>query len=206
MTKTWLHSLAIFFFTLVLSVSVSAAVKRPFVVGGVTIDPSRKVADAPLTKALEYFEKYKNQFSNQKYIVVIDFSKHSSQRRFFLINMEDGSVAAFRTSHGSGSDPSNTGYAQRFSNVEGSKASSLGFYRTLNTYYGQHGYSLRLQGLSPTNSNAYTRAIVVHGAKYVYEDRAYAGRSWGCPALDDGISTIVINKIKDGALMYAWTK
>lgn len=66
--------------------------------------------------------------------------------------------------------------------------SSLGVYRTAETYQGKHGYSLRLDGLSPgQNSNARKRAIVVHGADYASPRhlRKYdkLGRSWGCPAL-----------------------
>ena len=38
-------------------------------------------------------------------------------------------------------------YATSFSNREGSFKSSLGFYKTENTYYGKNGYSLVLDGL-----------------------------------------------------------
>lgn len=47
--------------------------------------------------------------------------------------------------------------------------SSLGIYRCAETYEGKHGYSMRLDGLEPTNSLARERAIVIHSADYVSE-------------------------------------
>lgn len=168
------------------------------------VDPKGIVPDKPLRQALTYFEKYKSRFPNKEYMVVIDFTKHSSRDRFFLINLKTGNVETYVTSHGKGSDPNNTGYAKKFSNTSGSKATSLGFYRTAGTYYGDNGRSMRLDGLSSTNSNARSRAIVVHGASYVSESSRRAGRSWGCPALDNGVRDRVIDRIKNGALLYAW--
>ena len=78
--------------------------------------------------------------------------------------------------------------------------SSLGFYRTLTTYNGKHGYSLKLAGLSPTNSNAEARAIMMHPADYVV-DGVRAGRSWGCTAIDPKTSKDVIDRVKNGSIM-----
>ena len=81
--------------------------------------------------------------------------------------------------------------AERFSNIEGSKMSSLGLFQATDTYYGNNGYSLRLRGLDAGfNDNALSRAIVMHGAPYVSEAIAARlgrlGRSWGCPAVRHG--------------------
>lgn len=168
------------------------------------LDPKGLVPARALSQAVAYLTKYANDFQNQNYLVVIDFSQHSSKKRFYLVNLRNGDVEPYLTAHGSGSDSDGDGWANRFSNAEGSKASSLGFYRTLGTYSGKWGYSMLLQGLSSTNSNAYDRAIVVHGASYVSEKDRRAGRSWGCPALDMSVRTSIINRIKGGALMYAW--
>lgn len=78
----------------------------------------------------------------------------------------------------------------------------LGFYLTAETYFGEHDYSLRLDGLTTTNSNARARAIVIHGATNV-RNLPLIGRSYGCPALEEGETTSVIDMIKKGALMYA---
>ena len=133
--------------------------------------------------------------------MIVDFSLPSNRKRLFLFDLSKGTVERYLTSHGSGSDPRNSGFANSFSNEPNSKKSSLGLYLTLNVYYGQHGRSLRLRGLDPSNSNAEERAIVMHPADYVSEARSYAGRSWGCTALDPAVADRVINRIQGGALM-----
>jgi hypothetical protein len=105
--------------------------------------------------------------------------------------------------HGSGSDKANDGYAEKFSNVSGSNASSLGFYMTAETYNGKHGLSLRLDGLSSTNSNVRARAVVIHGASYVSDSDIKAGRSWGCPAVSMASKDKVIKMLKGGSIIYA---
>src|SRR5438034_508755 len=52
-----------------------------------------------------------------------------------------------------------------FSNEPESNKTSVGFYTTLGTYSGDHGYSLRLEGQEiGFNNNALERDIVVHSA------------------------------------------
>lgn len=166
------------------------------------LDPQKLVPKTLLAKTLDYFLKNKTKIKNQNYIVVIDFKQHSSKERFYLIDMETGHVETYLTAHGKNSDPNYTGYATQFSNEEGSLMSSVGYYLTAETYYGSKGFSLKLDGLSSTNSNARSRAIVIHGAAYVTPG-SIIGRSWGCPALEERYNEEVINKIKGGALIYA---
>ncbi|KHD89862.1 MAG: hypothetical protein OM95_02050 [Bdellovibrio sp. ArHS] len=167
------------------------------------VDPMYIVPTEPLEEALIYFHKNKSSFKNQSVISVLDFSQKSTQKRWYFINMATGSVWNVHVSHGKGSDSNHDGYAEKFSNVSGSNASSLGFYRTAETYQGSNGYSLRLDGLSSTNSNARARAIVVHGASYVQDTNVIQGRSWGCPAVSSENRDKVINLIKGGSLIYA---
>ena len=167
------------------------------------LDPKRLVDDGLLEKAVLYFDANLTKTKNQNYLSVIDFSKKSTKSRFFIINMKTGEVLAIHTSHGKGSDANHDGYAESFSNASGSNQSSLGFYRTAETYSGKHGLSLRLDGLSSTNSRARSRAIVLHGAGYVKESSVIQGRSWGCPAVAMDLRDSVIAKIKGGSLIYA---
>ncbi len=171
------------------------------------LDPNHLVPTGLLEKAVVYFDQNKSRFANKSFIVVCDFSINSKNKRFFIINLATGAVAAYAVAHGSGSDPDNDGNATKFSNVDGSNASSVGFYRTAETYTGKHGYSLRIDGLSSTNSNVRGRAIVIHGANYVeasyIRSAGHAGRSWGCFAVAESLKAEVINKIKGGALIYA---
>lgn len=158
----------------------------------------RNVYDA----AVAYYKKHSAEFAVKRYVVVIDFSQHSSKRRWYLFDLETRKVERYLTTHGKNSDPDDDGLATEFSNTPESLQSSLGAYRTLHSYDGKYGYSMRLDGLEESNSNAQPRAIVVHPATYVSEKDEKAGRSWGCPALDKTVSKKIIDRIKDGALLY----
>lgn len=152
-------------------------------------------------KAARYYEDNKRDLANARYVSIIDFSLNASKKRWFLFDLKTKKVEKFLTSVGRGSDPDGDGNATAFSNVPGSNQSSLGFYKTAETYTGSNGYSMRLDGLSSTNSKARSRAIVVHPAEYVNESTPWAGRSEGCPALDPDVSKSVIDRIKGNSLM-----
>ena len=66
------------------------------------LDPRAVVPDVPLKQALAYFDKNKDQFPNQSWLVVIDFTKHSSKDRFYLVNIQSGDVETYLTAHGRG--------------------------------------------------------------------------------------------------------
>lgn len=167
------------------------------------VDPSAEVPRGLLEDALIYYDVNSELLDNPRYITVIDFSQHSSKRRLYVVDMEEGSVERHVVAHGSGSDSDNDGVPTSFSNVFNSHESSLGFYLTAETYSGKWGLSLRLDGLSETNSNVRPRAIVMHGASYVVDGKSKQGRSWGCPAVPLSERTKLIGKLKDGSLMYA---
>lgn len=166
------------------------------------LDPDGIVPKSLLAKTLNYFDQNKAKIKNKNFIAVIDFKQHNSKERFYIIDMQSGHVERYLTAHGKNSDPDYDGYATIFSNTPGSEMSSQGFYLTAETYQGSHGLSLALDGLSTTNSNARSRAIVIHGATYVTPG-SKIGRSWGCPALDMRYYVEVINQIKNGVLIYA---
>lgn len=146
------------------------------------------------------------RIDNAEYLTIIDFSQSSRKKRFYLINIEDKKLVENTfVAHGKNSGVDE---AKSFSNIHESNQSSLGFYLTKATYTGKHGLSLRLSGLEKGfNDNAEARAIVVHGADYVNAGRvngAFMGRSLGCPALPQEISSEVISKIKDGSLLFVY--
>ncbi len=142
-----------------------------------------------------------------RHLAVIDYSLPSTQPRLWIFDVVRGRLLHQElVAHGR-----NTGerLAERFSNVEGSKMSSLGLYQTAETYYGSNGYSLRLRGLDAGfNDNALSRAIVMHGAPYVSaaiaERLGRIGRSWGCPAVRPEVARTVIDTLKGGALLFAY--
>lgn len=140
------------------------------------------------------------------YAFLIDFDQHSKNKRGYLLNLKNGSVKSYHVAHGRGSDKNHNGYATSFSNVDGSHKSSLGLYITAETYGGKHGLSLKLDGQEGVNDNARSRYIVMHGASYMSQSHikqhGKAGRSHGCPAVDNSVRTDLINKLKGGSLYY----
>ncbi|MBB6486853.1 murein L,D-transpeptidase catalytic domain-containing protein [Rhizobium lusitanum] len=148
--------------------------------------------------------------SHPRFWGVIDFRQRSDQKRFHIFDIEAKSVNSYLCAHGKGSDLENTGFATSFSNEDGSNMSSLGVYQCAETYIGEHGYSMKLDGLEPTNNLARHRVIVVHSADYVSDDFAQrnrrVGRSLGCPAVDAAFSEEIINCLKMGSFLIAWTK
>ena len=140
-------------------------------------------------------------------LTVIDFSKPSTEPRMWVYDLRTRALLFVEhVSHGRGSGRA---MATAFSNVPESNRSSLGLYRTAETYIGKHGYSLRLDGLEAgINDRARDRAIVMHGAAYVNATAAkaqgYLGRSLGCPALRPEITREVIDAIKGGGLLFAY--
>ncbi len=145
---------------------------------------------------------------NDDVISIVDFSLPSSAKRLFVIDLNSYRIL-YNTyvahGHNSGRE-----YANQFSNKPESNKSSLGFYKTLGTYMGGHGYSLKLEGLERgINDNANRRDIVIHGAAYVSEalirSQGYIGRSQGCPALPEKMHKPIINKIKDGSCLFIYS-
>jgi hypothetical protein len=144
---------------------------------------------------------------NDKIITIIDYSKPSSSKRLFVIDLANRKIK-YKTlvAHGKNSGENKAGI---FSNDSGSLKSCLGFFLTNETYNGENGYSLMLDGLEPgINDNARMRSIVIHGASYVSEEfiKKYGrlGRSWGCPALPQDLSKQIIDFISKGSCLFIY--
>jgi hypothetical protein len=166
--------------------------------------PSKEVLDL----AMEGWGKLGQNLRSQ-ILTVIDFSLPSTAKRLWVIDPVKGLILNHTlVSHGRNSGEL---LAKNFSNRPESYQSSLGFYKTGETYQGKHGYSLRLDGLEKGfNDQARNRAIVIHGADYAKEEFAKStgrlGRSLGCPALPPELSALVIDLIKNGSLLFIYGK
>jgi len=163
-----------------------------------------------VARAIEFVLR---QPSDHPRAAVLDFSPHSSTPRFHLVDRMSGRVLqSFRVAHGHASEgPRNDGYAEVFSNVPDSNTSSLGLYRTAETYISAvyPGLAMRMDGLSPTNSNARSRFIVIHAAKYMEPEPSKGKKAWR-PGLSDGCFVFskadrdaVVSSLEGGALIYA---
>lgn len=169
-----------------------------------------KAADRPplLDKALAALDAQGSRITQRDLIGLVDFSAHSSEPRFQLVDVASGEIAAtYLVAHGRGSDPGHSGYLESFSNVHGSNASSRGSYRIANIYYGKYGRSRRLIGLDPDNDQALDRAIVMHGADYVspglIDTQGRIGRSFGCFSLAQDKIGEALDRLSEGCLLYA---
>ena len=140
-------------------------------------------------------------------LAVIDFSRPSSERRLWIFDLQQRRLLLKDfVAHGM---KSGENLATQFSNLVGSHQSSLGLFRTAESYSGKHGYSLRMDGLEPgVNDLARERAIVIHPADYVnpawIATQGRIGRSQGCPAVRPEVARMVVDSLKGGQFMFSW--
>lgn len=167
---------------------------------------ARQVYDYAIN-GLNYMKEI-GKVANDHIISIVDFSKPSTQKRLYVIDLKNFKVL-FNTyvAHGQNSGRE---YANQFSNVAESYKSSPGFYETADTYNGKNGYSMHLIGIERgINDNAYARDIVMHGAPYVSEgtihSMGFLGRSWGCPAVPEKLTKPIIDKIKNGTCLFIYS-
>jgi hypothetical protein len=162
---------------------------------------------AILAAVTAYFNAKRQHLTDKPLVTIVDYSVPSNKRRLAVADVETGKVLFYTyVAHGKGSGLT---YATHFSNTPGTDASSLGVYLTGRTYYGEHGYSLRLQGLDPGfNTAAYRRDIVIHSAWYVSktfaEQHGRMGLSWGCFALAPDVESAVVNLIQGDTVLVAY--
>jgi hypothetical protein len=148
-----------------------------------------------------------NGAKQSRHLAIIDYSQPSTERRLWIFDLTRKTlVLRDLVAHGSNSGEN---FATQFSNRMGSYQSSLGLFRTQESYEGAHGYSLRMDGLEPGfNDQARDRDIVIHAADYVNplwsKRQGRIGRSQGCPAVRPQIAKQVIDKLKDGQYMFSW--
>jgi L,D-transpeptidase catalytic domain. len=149
----------------------------------------------------------KQKLANPSILTICDLSQSSNRKRLYILDLEQNKVVMTSyVAHGRGSGGE---YASRFSNNNRSHQTSLGFYITSSTYYGENGLSLRLKGLEPGfNDGAARRSIVIHGASYIgdeyLESNKFMGRSYGCPAVPNDVCDEIIDVIKDGSCLFIY--
>lgn len=141
-------------------------------------------------------------------LAICDFTQSSRNKRLYVIDLLKKKVL-YNTYVAHGRNSGNE-FAEHFSNANSSFQSSLGFYKTLGTYQGKHGLSLKLEGLEKgINDRALERAIVMHGADYVSEsfikNTGRLGRSLGCPAVSIADSKKLINMLYNGAGLFIYS-
>lgn len=178
----------------------------------------RKQSDPEaLEMAFQAYFNYKSAHPEQvrkPYLYYVDYGLDARTPRGYVFDMEKLAVVdgPFNVAHGRGSRPTASGIPTRFSNREGSAATSLGLYLAQETYgfsgkAGGQRYTsvgLRLKGLSGKfNSAARQRRVVAHGAPYVTASKA--GRSEGCPAMEQARARRLLPKIGNGGMVFLFS-
>ena len=133
-------------------------------------------------RALKQYAK-KNGYDTT-YAFLSNMGMLSNKKRFFVINLSTMKIEeAGLVSHGRGQGKSI--YAKKYSNITGSRSTSLGRYKILGKYSGSYGEAYRMAGLDPSNKNAFNRNIVLHSMGCIpdSENRMPACVSDGCPAV-----------------------
>ena len=169
-----------------------------------------------LTDAFGSYFAYKTAHPGdvkKPFLYFVDYGLPSTTPRGYVFDMNSLKVieGPFTVAHGRGSSTSQYGVPTRFSNTTGSATTSLGLYLTANTYafHGKSGgraYSsngLKLSGVSDGfNDNAFSRGVVAHGAPYVTPTKA--GRSEGCPAMEQTRAAELLPKLSNGAMVFLY--
>jgi L,D-transpeptidase catalytic domain len=178
----------------------------------------RKQSDpSALRMAFQAYYNYKasNPRDVKKpYLYYVDYGLTNTTPRGYVFDMQSLKVVdgPFMVAHGRGSAPPSSGVPTRFSNRQGSNSTSLGLYLAQETYgfSGKAGgkrytsVGLRMKGLSGRfNSAARARGVVAHGAPYVTATRA--GRSEGCPAVDQARARKLLPQIANGGLVFLFS-
>ena len=163
---------------------------------------------ALLPRALAALNAHRAFIAHPDIIGIVDFSAPSHEQRLQLVDVANSRVVATHlVAHGRGSDPRNLGLVEQLSNRPGSIASCQGCFVTREIYHGQHGRSMRLDGLEADNYLARERGIVVHHAAYVSpelaERQGRIGRSEGCFAVSAGAIEEVLAQLAPGRLLFA---
>jgi hypothetical protein len=178
----------------------------------------RKQSDpAALRMAFQAYYNYKAanpEKVRKPYLYYVDYGLSNTTPRGYVFDMKSLKVVdgPFNVAHGRGSASPSESKPSRFSNRQGSNATSLGLYLAQETYgfSGKSGgryytsVGLRLQGLSGRyNSAARARGVVAHGAPYVTPSRA--GRSEGCPAMEQDRARELLPRIARGGLVFLFS-
>lgn len=148
---------------------------------------------------------------NEDISIYVDFSKSSAEKRFVVFdNKNKELLATSKCAHGAGRG--STIDTPVFSNEIGSNCSSLGEYRAAEIDKMENGFPcIRIDGLSPTNSNARKRGVVIHELP-IFTGSIFEGMkiplneyiSGGCFAISPEVFDLLTGLREQGKTMYIY--
>lgn len=196
---------------LVIMTVLSFKGQRSFAAGSAKpkqVEISKEYPEERYEWILETFQRYqkKSKSYNSEYFAFVDFRKHVSERRLYIVYPQNNKAVAYKVAHGYGSDPDQDGYVDLVGDISGSGMSSEGVY-----VVSGHGSSkkferkLYLCGLSKTNRKAFSRHILVHPA--IQENKDYLEQkkpSAGCFSVNVKYANQLMDVLmKKGTLIIA---
>lgn len=123
---------------------------------------------------------------NTDLFFILDLEQHSGKKRFFVFDHKQDSVlASGLVAQGQGKKLSTK---PSYSNVSGSYCSSKGIYTIGNSYNGTFGLAFKLYGKEASNSNAFSRFVVLHAHRCVPDKEVFPShicQSQGCPTVSE---------------------
>ena len=143
---------------------------------------------------------------NENTCFLIDMSLPSGQNRFFVYDLKKDTLqAAGLVTHGRCNEDWLEG--RKYGNTVGCGCTSLGKYKIGYSYTGRFGLAFKLYGLEKTNSNAFSRFVVLHSHSCVPESEITDNicQSDGCPTVAPGFLQqlkVIINESKKPVLLW----
>ena len=124
---------------------------------------------------------------NSQVCFLIDMSLPSGENRFFIYDLKKDTIKnAGVVTHGRCNQPWLEG--RKYGNEQGCGCTSLGKYKIGYSYTGRFRLAYKLYGLDKTNSNAFSRFVVLHAHECVPETEVKDEicQSDGCPTVAPG--------------------
>jgi hypothetical protein len=150
---------------------------------------------------------------NQSKFILIDLGIHSGYKRFFVYDFKKKEFSkSYMVSHGCGDNQwgrTSSKEKPQISNEFDSHCSSVGKYVILDRGVSQWGIKVNyvLQGKDKTNSNARSRAIVLHSWDAISDNEVYpegTPEGWGCPAVSNESMKEIDELLKTNEKVLMW--
>lgn len=171
-------------------------------------------------QAIDYSKHYleaeqycKKHNLNQTKFILIDLGLHSGYKRFFVYDFKKKAVLkSYMVSHGCGANEwgrTSSKTDAPISNEFDSHCSSLGKYVILDRGVSQWGIKVNyvLKGKEKSNSNAMSRAIVLHSWEAIPNDEVFpegTPEGWGCPAVSNESMKEIDELLKTNKKVLMW--
>lgn len=150
---------------------------------------------------------------NQDKFILIDLGAHSGLKRFFVYDFKDKKISkSYMVSHGCGANEwgrTSSKIDAPISNEFDSHCSSLGKYVILDRGVSQWGIKVNyvLKGKEKSNSNAISRAIVLHSWEAIPDNEVFpegTPEGWGCPAVSNESMKEIDELLKKNKKVLMW--